>query len=173
MPGEADRPAGGAEDSPARGGQDIGGPPPRTNGKPASEAFRSAAAQVQELREFAAYLVAAKLDGIKVSLRNAVLYAGLGVVGLIALSTLISTAVVLVCVGMAIALAALFGSWWAGVLVAGVLILWLIFGGGYLGMVMITRSSRERTVRKYEQRKQQQRAAFGRDVHQRSGHSGG
>src|SRR5688572_21462422 len=49
-----------------------------------TEHFKEAMNRVAELKEFASYYVGAKLDGIKVTLRNVGVYAALGIVGLIA-----------------------------------------------------------------------------------------
>ena len=57
---------------------------------------------------------------------------------------------------------------WLGGLVAGVVILAVVLGIAFGGIAMVKRSSRERTVKKYEQRRLQQRNEFGTDVGQRA-----
>jgi hypothetical protein len=50
--------------------------------------------------------------------------------------------------------------------VTGILLLALMGGGVWFGLKKLTGTSRERLVKKYATRQQQQRAKFGRDVHQ-------
>src|SRR4051812_43566222 len=49
-----------------------------------TDAFRDISQRIAELKAYAAYYLAAKMDGIKLSVRNVAIYAALGVVGLIA-----------------------------------------------------------------------------------------
>ena len=64
-------------------------------------------------------------------------------------------------------IAALFGGRaWAGQLVGAVVILGGVFGGAWFFMKSLTNSWRKATVAKYERRKQEQKARFGRDVKQ-------
>src|SRR5437588_5087412 len=66
-----------------------------------AQAWREGFARIAELRAYAGHYVAARIDGIKVSVRNAGIYAALGIVGLIALAALIATTVALLLVGIA------------------------------------------------------------------------
>ena len=127
-------------------------------------------ARVSELAEYISYMLSAKVDGVKLTLRNMALYAALGVVGLIAAGAVVVSAVVLVCVGVAGGLSALFGDRpWQGALVAGLLLLAVIGAGTWFGLSRLMKGSRERTVQKYAAREQQQRAKFGHDIHERAG----
>jgi membrane protein implicated in regulation of membrane protease activity len=139
-----------------------------TDDQTPTEAFKALGARFSELAEYLSYYISAKTDAIKVTVRNVGLYAALGVVGLLAGATFVASAVVLVCFGIAAGLAKLFGSVWAGALVAGVLFLVLLGAGALLGLRMMTKGSRERTVQKYGSRQQQQRTEFGTDVRQRA-----
>jgi len=67
---------------------------------PAS-AFSEVSERIGEVRDYAAYYVKARVDKLKVSLRNILVMAALGVVGLIAGGALVVTAVVLLCTGIA------------------------------------------------------------------------
>src|SRR3954462_40778 len=88
------------------------------------EAFKEAGARLGELKEFASYYVAAKLDAWKVTGRNLGIYAALGIVGLIAASAIITTAAVLLLVGIAWGLGALlWHQYWLGALLVGLLVL--------------------------------------------------
>src|SRR5438045_2468016 len=70
-------------------------------GSSPAEALKEVGTRLAEVKEFASYYLAAKLDGIKVSFRNLGIYAALGIVGLIAASAVITTSVVLLLVGLA------------------------------------------------------------------------
>jgi hypothetical protein len=130
-----------------------------------TDAFHDAANQFAELKEYFSYYLAAKSDGFKTSVRNLGLYAALGIVGLITLSSIIVTACALLIFGIARGFTWLFhGHRALGYTTTGILVLGVIFGGAFLGMSMLTKSSRKRTVEKYEHWKEQQRAKFGTDV---------
>ncbi len=137
-----------------------------------TDAFRDAANQFAELKDYLSYYLAAKSDGIKTSIRNLGLYAALGIVSLIALSSIIVTACALLIFGVARGFTWLFNGHRAlGYTTTGILVLAVIFGGAFLGMSILTKSSRKRTVEKYEQRKEQQRAKFGTDVQRKAENS--
>jgi len=132
------------------------------------DAFHDIGPRLAELGEYVNYYLAAKLDSYKAAGRKIGLLAGIGVVGLLALSAFIVTTMVLFCLGVAQALTALFGGHaWAGNLVAAILFLAITAGAIWFGYGKLTKSSREKTKAKYVQRKQQQRAKFGTDVQQR------
>ena len=136
------------------------------DGRSNAEALRDAMAKVGELKEFASYYVAAKLDAWKVSFRNLGIYAALGIVGLIAGSAIITTAAVLLLVGLALAIGKPFDpdQPWVGAIVVGLLVLGGIAAGIVFGMKKLTNTSRKRTVEKYENRQRDQRSNFGQDV---------
>jgi hypothetical protein len=129
------------------------------------EAFREAGARLGELKEFASYYVAAKLDAWKVSVRNLGMYAALGIVGLITASAIITTAAVLLLVGIAWGLGALlWHQYWLGALLVGLLVLGGIGGGIIFFMKRLTSTARKQLVEKYENRQRDQRINFGEDV---------
>jgi hypothetical protein len=136
-----------------------------------ADALRDASARIAELKEYASYYVAAKVDSVKASARTAVLYAVLGVVGgLIGIGLLI-TAAVFFLDGLAGAIGALFPArhgWWAGRLIVGVLVIAGALGGAMFLVKRVTGSSRKRTIEKYEARRREERAQFGRDVQERA-----
>lgn len=136
------------------------------NGSPGA-ALRDALGKLGEAQAFAGHYIAAKIDGIKLSIRNLGTLAALGIVGLMAVSAVISTSVVLLLLGIAGAWGALLGGrWWLGALITAVLVLGLMAVGVMVGMKMLTKSFRTKTVEKYEQRKGQERARYGHDVDQ-------
>lgn len=142
-----------------------------TDGVPPAEAFKQASARLGELKEYASLYVAAKLDGLKLTLRNIVLYAVLGLVGAIAGVTMIVTATVYLLSGLAGAIGEIAldpYEWWTGRLIVGALVLGVTFGGIFFLMKRLTGSSRKRTIEKYEDRKRTERQLYGHDVQERA-----
>ena len=138
-------------------------------GNPAADAIAKISSSIGELKEYASYLFAAKMDGVKSSIRNIGLYAGIGVVGLIVGGAILATAAVLLVLGIAQGLGVLFGGrFWLGYVVTGVLFLGLLGVGVWLMMSKLTKSWRNATWKKYEDRKREQRKQYGHDVHQRA-----
>jgi hypothetical protein len=141
--------------------------------EPASpgDALHEAVARLNEVREYAAYFMAAKLDGLKLTARNLGIYAALGVLGLIAGGAIVVVAVVLLLTGIAHGIgAALGGMFWLGDLIIGAAVLIALALVVVMGMSRLTKSSRLNTVQKYESRKRDQRSRFGHDVKQRARH---
>src|SRR3954468_10758029 len=116
-----------------------------------NEAFKEAMEHVGELKEYASLYVAAKMDSLKLSVRNLVLYAMLGVLGLVAGTALLVMAVVQLLSGLAGVIAAgLGGRMWAGNLIVGFVLLVGTFVGAWLMVRKMFNSSRKRTVERYE-----------------------
>jgi hypothetical protein len=135
------------------------------DGPTPTESLKEAASRIAELKEFASYYVGAKFDGIKVSVRNLGIYAGLGIVGLIAASAIITTAVVLLLGGLAWGIGdLLWDKYWLGALIVGLLVLGGLAGGVIFGMKKLTNTFRKQLVQKYENRQRDQRINFGEDV---------
>lgn len=122
--------------------------------------------QFRELREYFLYYVTAKSDGVKLSLRNAVLWTVLASLGMVAVAGLIVTANWFMLSGTAEGLGQLYGGrLWAGKITAGFLSL-ACLGIGVCYLVARRKSaSRERTVQKYEKRQAGEQAEFGRNVY--------
>jgi uncharacterized membrane protein len=115
------------------------------------------------------HFVSAKIDGLVLSARQLVLWAALGVVGLIAVVGLVVTAVVLVLVGAADGFARLFGGqWWLGALVVGVVTLYLIVLGIFISMRTWQSRWRQQKVQQYDERQLHQHATFGHSVADRA-----
>lgn len=158
-----------ATESAARAGFD-GGQPVADTGNPGpspGESFRESLRQFGEIREYAAYYVAAKIDALRLGIRNIIVLAALGLIGLIAASAVIVTAVVLALLGIAGALTGLMPAWAAN-LVIGVLVLLAVALGVLIVMSRLMKSSRRQTVEKYESRKHRQQTEFGHDVEERA-----
>ena len=145
------------------------GPDSVTDDQAPPEALKDIATRFSELGEYVSYYIGAKVDGIKVSLRNVGIMAGLGVVGLFAGGAFVATLMVLLLRGIAYGLGdLLWDKWWLGELITAVLFLGVIGVGVMIGMKKLTKSSRERTAKKYAARQQTERAKFGTDVCQRA-----
>lgn len=122
-----------------------------------------------ELREYAATYSQVKADRWKLSARQAAIRAVLGSVAAVAGIGFVVTASVMVLNGIAGGLAELMGDrWWAGQLVTGLLLFIALGLAAWLGVRSITKSSRQRTVERYEQRYREQQARFGHDAPHRA-----
>ena len=122
---------------------------------------------VAELREYASYFLSTRIDAAKVSMRKALIYAVLAIIALIVAATALIVAVALFLTGAAAGLGHLFGDrLWLGNLVMGLLVLLATAIGTIVVASMLTRSSRRKTVMKYEQRQQWQFKQFGRNLDQ-------
>lgn len=122
-----------------------------------------------ELQEFAAVYVAARLDRIKLAARQALVWAVLGIAGgIVAIAALIAATVMLL-EGMALALAELLGGRvWAGYLIVATVVLVAATTVVFAALGKIGRASRQKTIDKYERRRQAERATYGTDVAQRA-----
>jgi hypothetical protein len=145
------------------------------NDRSPTDAFKDLGSHFGELKEYASYYIAAKADGIKASFRNLGLFAVLGIVAMMVGGATVVTATVLLLTGIANAIGEIFrhdavapDRTWVGEIVVGLLILGGIGIGTMLFMKKFTAASRERTVKKYESRQQQQRVQYGHDVHERA-----
>src|SRR5205085_7593247 len=104
-----------------------------------ADALRDASARLGELKEYVSLLIAAKVDGLKLTLRKLVLYAILGIVGGTIGAAMLVTAAVYVLSGIAGAIGALFPDrygWWAGRLIVGV----LVVGATLIGVMLLMKS---------------------------------
>jgi hypothetical protein len=126
-------------------------------------------AALAELREYADYYLAARVDGVKASVRRIAALAIVGVLAAVVLLSALAASTVLVITGMARGLAVLAGGRvWLGELAVGgaILVLFTIAVAG--GLRLWSASQRRKTQQKYERRRNEQRARFGRDAAQRA-----
>jgi membrane protein implicated in regulation of membrane protease activity len=137
------------------------------------EALRRLLRQIEELRAYATHFVSAKVDAVMLSARQLLVWAVLGIVGLMALAGLVVTSVVLFLSGAAGGLGRLFGGrLWLGQLVVGVGFLVLLTLSILIGVRTWQRRSRQQKVQQYDERQLQQRAAFGHSVADRATEDG-
>jgi hypothetical protein len=132
---------------------------------PPAEAIHQAFAKLAELKEFVAYYMAVRVDLLKASIRNAGIYAALGVLALVGGAAVIVTAVVLLLLGVAGAFAELMpGHPWLGDIITAIIFLGVIAVAVLVAMKMLAKRFRNWTVQKYERRLSSQRQQFGSDV---------
>jgi hypothetical protein len=135
----------------------------------ATETLDQLLTQAAELYTYTMHFVTAKADGIKLSVRQIVVWTVLGIVMVIAAISVIVTATVLLLTGLAGALAVAFDSeLWLGKVVVGFLLLVIIAVGTLIGARMQQRKFRHKKVQQYAERQFQQRATFGRNVADRA-----
>lgn len=127
---------------------------------------RGLASLVAELRQYFGHFLAAKLDGVKLTAKRLVIYAVLGIIAAIVAGTILITASVLLLVGLAYAIGALFDpdEPFVGMLIVAGVVLLGTFGGGLLILKRMLGSSRKYTIDKYERMEREERAQFGRDA---------
>jgi hypothetical protein len=122
--------------------------------------------QLGELAEYASYYVTAKTDSVKLSLRNVVLGVWFAAVAFVIVAGLIITATWFLLDGIAEGVSGLFGGrLWVGNIVAGFLLLIAMGLVIHRAVAQHRTTSRERVVRKYEQRQSRQQAQYGHHVH--------
>lgn len=118
-------------------------------------AVRRIGKQIEELREAASLYVAARADAIKLNVKRSLLWAALGLTALLALAACIVTSMALVVIGISRGLARLLdGRTWLAEIATGGGLLLIIGLAMFIGLRMLLGMSRARTVRKYNERKQ-------------------
>jgi len=132
---------------------------PRAGESPAA-AMRDIWARLAELRTYVGDLIALKIDRVKLTIRQLLVLAALGVLAVLAAAGTIITAIVLLLAGIAGALAEICGQRpWLGNLLCGALVLCIVAAGIWIALKRIDSMSREMTVKKYESRQQSSSAA--------------
>ena len=149
-----------AGEAPAPGVSELG-----AGASPPEGAEKTISSQICELYEYASYFLATTVDRAKARTRTFMLGAFLAALLFFALCTAILIGLVLTFAGMAYGLAEVFdGRLWLGCLATG---LFLLGGLGlclFAGVGYVKRTSLERTKKRYEQRKADQLARFGRNA---------
>jgi len=160
---------------PNRSGEEINGDPTADDHDPradhtAAEALRSVWDRLAELRIYAGYYLTAQLDRLKLTIRQIVLLAVVGVIAAIAAAGALVAAIVLLLRGIAGGLATLCGHVpWLGDLLCGLLVLGIMAFALWYFVRSFAKASRRATVEKYEREQTRQRTDIGHDVAQRAG----
>jgi hypothetical protein len=132
---------------------------------PPPDAFKAAASRFPEVAAYLRQYFSARFDLAKLKVRRIILYAALGIVGLIALTALITTLVVMLCTGLAGWIAAgLNGRVWAGNLIVSVGLIAIVVGGTWLALKLMDKRRLKQAIQRYEQRQRIQRDKFGHDA---------
>ena len=167
-------------DSPTQSSRTSFDPPPRSNGNsqrpvedepvnPAKRTFEEMPVFLAELKAYASYFLSAKADVAKASVRRLVMWAIMGVIGLLIVGGLLFSAVFLTLSGLAMGLGSLLGGHlWLGSLIVGLLVLGGICPAVWMGIKKLTGAWRLQMEQKYERKRDDQRSEFGRDVRHRA-----
>jgi len=133
------------------------------------EALNEVQKHLNEVTEYASQYLAAKADGIKLSMRTAGMWAALGALGGLAAAGFVIYSAILLLSGITNGLAvALDGRLWLAQLIVGAVVLVVFFGAIYFAMNKFVSAARLSTERKYEQRQAQQRVRFGTNARERA-----
>lgn len=131
--------------------------------------FESLAEQLAELREYIAYYLSTRADGVNARLRSMAVRALVVAEAGLVISAAVATAAVLLVVGLADGLTVLCGDRpWAGELAAGGVVLGAVWGATWLGKSTWRRSAQRNSTEKYARRRVKQSKRFGRDVRKRA-----
>ena len=132
--------------------------------KPATSSLRNLLDDFRRIRELGSYYLTARKDRLRLTVRQALVWGAVGFLALCVLLTVLITAVVLLLVGVSGGLARAFGeSAWLGPTVLGGGLILLLAGATAAGVAWLGRSSRRKTVEKYERLESHQRASLGQD----------
>jgi hypothetical protein len=156
---------GDAPESAADAGTDAGTDDDSPRGGP--EAVERLHAQLAELVEYGRLYLSARADAIVASLRRLGLWLLIGAVGLVVAFAMLTAAAVIGLLGIADLLGQVLGERpWAGYVVTGFGLLAICALGLFAVMLVLRRSFRNKTVKKYARRHSEQRARFGHDAAQ-------
>ncbi len=143
-----------------------GGPPADASGQDS----RQLGLAWEELLEDFSHYVHSLVDLLRLKGRKVLLRLQLEILAILIAAGAIFVAVILIGMGLAQGFTAAFGNTpWLGNLTAGVVLLGCVSIGIVLRATLRKKASRERVTKKYELRKQQQRAKFGHDVTEAAG----
>jgi len=133
--------------------------------RPATSSLKNLLQDLRRIRELASYYLTARKDRLRLSVRQALIWGAVGVLGACVLFCVLITAVVLLLVGLSRGLEQAFGeSAWLGPTVLGGGLLLLMAGATVAVLGWLSRSYRKKTVEKYERLEAHQRATLGQDV---------
>jgi hypothetical protein len=116
-------------------------------------------ARISEVVEFFLYYISARIDTLKYAIKKRIFVASWIAISVLAAAGAIITAVVLLCEGICDGLSVLFGHRWAGELATGVLLLAVVFAGGFGAVNHLIQRSQRKSIAKYEARRRKERYA--------------
>jgi hypothetical protein len=148
----------------ARAGEQSPAPDEPTPG----ERFHEAIGAAGEVRRYVEQLIATQIDLLKLSIRQAIIYAIVGVLALLVLLAAIVAAAAMVVVGLSQAIAELAGGHaWVGNLTVGLGFLLIVGIGTWIGIRRVKEASLRATIERYERRAQQQKVETGHNAPER------
>jgi hypothetical protein len=125
--------------------------------------------RIREVVEYANQYIETRKDSLRATVRGLIWKAALGVVAGVAGITIIVVAAAYLMSGIAHGLGRLFGGEdWLGELITGLAIFLILSGVAFFAIKSLTKKARERTIKKYERRQQQQRERFGHSATDRA-----
>lgn len=138
--------------------------PPEAEPSP-PEAVRLLQTQMQELLAFFSHFVSAKIDAFMLTGQQLGIWAVLGILALVVLTSMLATATVLLFTGLSAAVAWLFDTHvWLGQVILGGGVLLLFALGTVLGVRIRKHKTLQQKVQEYDERQHQQRLAYGHSV---------
>jgi len=145
----------------------------RTEGPSTAQLVQNLRNLAGELADYASYYVSAKVDSVKWTLTKVAMLAVLGVIGLLVFSGAVVTAVVLLVVGIADGIGAIFDPElrWIGWLITGAVIVGGLIGATLIAMRVVREKTRQRMEQKYETKRQRQQSEYGHNVRSRAADS--
>jgi hypothetical protein len=129
------------------------------------EALAAVFRQLTEAVEYLAYLLATQVDRVKLKVRNVLLLAALGAIGVAATMAFLACTVWLLLSGVAGGVGVLLGDRpWLGGVVTSVVILLILVSAGRIAYRRVQSSGWKAVRERYRQRQAEQKARFGREV---------
>jgi len=121
--------------------------------------------QLTEAVEYLAYLLATQVDRVKLKVRNVLLLAALGMIGVAVAMAFLACTVWLLLSGIAGGVGVLLGDRpWLGSIVTSVVILLIVVPAGWIAYRRVQSSGWKAVRERYRQRQAEQKARFGREV---------
>lgn len=121
-------------------------------------------ARAVEFGAYAKYLVALRIDRLKLTATRIAIYAALGIVALVVLGAVLVSATALLLLGLAGLIGYLVGSFWLGATILGLLVLAGLAVAVWIGLRMFNKRTVAALRHKYAGIRQKQKTAFGRDI---------
>lgn len=120
--------------------------------------------RAMEFGAYAKYMVALRIDRLKLTATRIVIYAALGIAALIVASAVLVFGTGLLLLGLAGLIGYLVGSFWLGATILGFLVLAGLSAAAWIALRMHDKRTFAALRKKYADIRQKQKAAFGRDI---------